>query len=74
MVCTRFIDSYRFLYSSLDNLVKNLDVDGFKILRKEFPDKWHFLNKKLAYPYQYFNNFDDFQKPVNNFNKKDFLQ
>ena len=68
--CITFIDSYRFLSSSLDNLVKNLDVDDFRILRKEFPDKWQYLNKKLAYPYQCFNNIDDYQKPVNNLKKK----
>ena len=33
-VCIRFIDSYRFLSSGLDNLVKNLDMDDFKILKK----------------------------------------
>ena len=44
--CMRFIDSYRFLSDILDNLVKNLDVDGFKILKKEFPDNWYYLNKK----------------------------
>ena len=38
--CIRFIDSYRFLSESLDKLVKNLDVDDFFILEKEFPDKW----------------------------------
>ena len=38
--CIRFFDSYRFLSSSLDNLVKNLDVDDFIIWKKEFPDKW----------------------------------
>ena len=32
--CIRFIDSYRFLSSSLDNLVKNLDVDDFKNFEK----------------------------------------
>ena len=32
--CIRFIDSYRFLSESLDKLVKNLDVDDFKILKK----------------------------------------
>ena len=46
--CIRFIDSYRFLSESLDKLVKNLDEDDFKILKKEFPDKWQYLNKKLA--------------------------
>ena len=37
--CIRFIDSYSFLSSSLDKLVKNLDEDGFEILKKEFADK-----------------------------------
>ena len=72
--CIRFIESYRFLSSSLDKLVKNLDVDDFKILRKEFPDKWQCLNKKLAYPYQYFNNIDDYQKPVNSLKKESKLK
>ena len=71
--CIRFIDSYRFLSESLDKLVKNLDEDDFKILKKEFPDKWQYLNKKLAYPYEYFNNIDDYQKPVDNLKKEDFF-
>ena len=62
--CITFIDSYRFLSSSLDDLVKNLDKDDFVILKKEFPDKWQYLNQKLAHPYQYFNNIDDYKKPV----------
>ena len=57
--CIRFIDSYRFFSDSLDKLVKNLDEDDFKILKKEFPDKWQYLNKNLAYPYEYFNKIDD---------------
>ena len=60
--CIRFIDSYRFVSESLDKLVKNLDEDDFKILKKEFPDKWQYLNKKLAYPYEYFNNINDYKK------------
>ena len=71
--CIRFIDSYRFLSESLDNLVKNLDEDDFKILKKEFPDKWQYLIKKLAYPYQYFNSIDDYKKPVNDLKKEDFF-
>ena len=71
--CIRFIDSYRFLSSSLDSLVKNLDEDDFKILKKEFPDKWLYLNKKLAYPYEYFNSIDDYKKPVHNLENKDFF-
>ena len=57
--CIRFINSCRFLSESLDKLDKNLDVDDFKILKKEFPDKWQYLKKKLAYPYQYFNSIDE---------------
>ena len=71
--CIRFIDSYRFLSSGLDSLVKNLDEDDFKILKKEFPDKWQYLNKKLAYPYEYFNGIDDYKKSVHNLENKDFF-
>ena len=71
--CIRFIDSYRFLSESLDKLVKNLDEDAFKILKREFPDKWQYLNKKLAYPYEYFNSIDDYKKPVDNLKKEDFF-
>ena len=57
----------------MDSLVKNLDEDDFKILKKEFPDKWQYLNKKLAYPYEYFNSIDDYKKPVHNLENKDFF-
>ena len=128
--CIRFIDSYRFLSSSLDSLVKTLvdnsnkklqdlkeevvdndeilnivskiveddrtieylkkdypdeiknleeallDYIGendLKLLKTGFPDKWKYLTKKLAYPYEYFNSIDDYQKPVDNLEKKDFF-
>ena len=71
--CIRFVDSYGFLSESLDKLVKNLDVDVFIILKKDFPDKWQYLNRKLAYPYQYFNSIDDYQNPVDNIKKEDFF-
>ena len=128
--CIRFIDSYRFLSSGLDSLVKSivdnsnkklkdlkkeivdndeiLDIvneiveddrtikdlkedypdeinkleealldymgeNDLKILKTGFPDKWKYLTKKLAYPYEYFNSIDDYQKPVDNLEKKDFF-
>ena len=71
--CIRFIDSYRFLSSGLDRLVKNLDEDDFEILKKEFSNKWQYLNKKLAYPYEYFNCIDAYKKPVHNLENKDFF-
>ena len=128
--CIRFIDSYRFLSSGLDSLVKTI-VDNsnktlgdlkeeivdndeilniineiieyiktikdlkkdypneiknleeallnyigendLKILKAGFPDKWKYLIKKLAYPYEYFNCIDDYQKPVNNLKKEHFF-
>ena len=71
--CIRFIDSYRFLSMSLGGLVTNLDEDDFKILKKEFPDKWQHLNRKPAYPYEIFNSIDDYKKPVDNLKKGDFF-
>ena len=127
--CIRFIDSYRFLSSGLDSLVKSL-VDNsnkklkdlkeeiidndeilnivnkiveddktiqdlkqdfsneikileallnymrendLKILKTGFPDKWKYLTKKLAYPYEYFNSIGDYQKPVDNLEKEHFF-
>ena len=128
--CIRFIDSYRFLSSGSDSVVKTL-VDNshktlknlkeeivdndeilniinkiveddktiedlkkdypneiknlgeallnymgendFKILKTGFPNKWKYLIKKLAYPYEYFNSIDDYQKPVDNLKKEDFF-
>ena len=71
--CIRFIDNYRFLSERLENLVKHLDENEYKILKKEFPDKWQYLNKKLAYPYEYFNNINDYKKSVHNLKKQDFF-
>ena len=131
--CMKFIDTYRFLSSSLDKLVQTLvdnshktlknlkkEVVGddkilnifnelenmidktkrnqsisdlkkkypdkineleeafldyigendLKILKTEFPDKWRYLTKKLAYPYEHFNSIEDYNKPVNNLENK----
>ena len=38
--CIKIIESYRFLSSSSEELVENLDEDDFKILRQVFPDHW----------------------------------
>ena len=43
--CIRFCDRYRFLSMSLDGLVKKLNEVDSKIFKKEFPDKWQYLNK-----------------------------
>ena len=33
---------------------------------KDFPENWNILNKKLAYPFKYFNSIGDCQKPAKN--------
>ena len=68
--CIRFIDTYRFQSMRLDGLVKISDIDDIIILQKEFPDKWQYLNKKLANPYEYFDSTDEYQKSVNNLQKR----
>ena len=47
--------------------------NDLKILKTEFPDKWKYLIKNLAYPYEYVNSIDDYQKPVNSLKKEDFF-
>ena len=59
--CLRFLDSYRFLSSSLDKLVKSLD--NFPIIKLEGMSD-DLFKKKLAYPYEYLN-LDNFQEPLN---------
>ena len=44
-----------------------------RIFKKEFPDKWKYLTKKLAYPYEYFNSIEDYNKPVDNLKNKNFF-
>ena len=63
------------------NEIKNLEEalldymgeNDLKILKTGFPDKWKYLTKKLAYPYEFFNCFEDYQKPVDNLKKEDFF-
>ena len=134
--CIKFIDTYRFLSSSLDKLVQTLvdnshktlknlkkEVIGddkilniinelenlidktkrnqsistlkkkypdknneleeallnymgeydLKILKTEFPDKWKYLTKKLAYPHEYFNSIEDYEKPVDDLENENFF-
>ena len=59
--CLKFLDSYRFLSSSLDKLVKSLD--NFPIMKLEGMSD-DLFKKKIAYPYEYLN-LENFQEPLN---------
>ena len=44
-----------------------------KFRKQDFLTNGNIQLKKLAYPYEYFNCIDDYQKPVDNLEKKDFF-
>jgi hypothetical protein len=56
----RFVDTLRFLPSSLSNLASILPEHSFKETIKEFPDqeKFHLLTRKGVFPYFYIDGLD----------------
>ena len=61
----RFIDSFPFLGSSLDSLVKNLGKDNFKCLSQEFDNNvLDLVKQKGFYPYEYINDFEKFKEKL----------
>ena len=50
----RFIDSFKFMATSLDNLVNNLPKDAFNNVKRYYADdKLSLLTRKGVYPYDY---------------------
>ena len=49
----RFIDSFKFLQTSLSKLVENLQSSDFKNLNKEIKNNSSLLTRKGVYPYDY---------------------
>ena len=63
----RFLDSFRFMGASLDNLVKNLPSDKFEFLEKHF-EMWsskevNLFKQKRFFPYGYINSFEKLREP-----------
>ena len=56
-----------------EDLLDYLGENDLKILKTGFPNKWKYLTKKFAYPYEYFNSIEDYEKSVINLEKKDFF-
>ena len=54
----RFLDSYKFLQSSLGNLVSNLSKDDFHNTKSEFKKNISLLTRKGVYPYDYVSSLD----------------
>ena len=57
-----FIDSYKFMATSLNNLVKNLSKENFIQTRKTFGEKFELLTRKGVYPFDYMNSFEKFNE------------
>ena len=49
----RFLDSYKFLQSSLSNLVSNLSEKDFKVISGEYKKNIELITRKGVYPYDY---------------------
>ena len=62
-----FIDSFQFLSSSLDSLVKNLNEDDFKYLSQECNNNvLDLVNQKEFYPYEHMSGFEKFKEQLPN--------
>ena len=54
----RFIDSFKFLQTSLANLVGNLQPDDFHNTKQIFKENVELLTRKGVYPYDYVSSFE----------------
>ena len=54
-------------------LLNYMGENDLKILETGLPDKWKYSTKKLAYPYEFFNSIDDYQKPIDNLKKEEIF-
>ena len=58
-----FLDSFQFMSSSLDNLVKNLPDEAFKYTQQEFKkEQFNLMKQKGVYPYDHMDSFQKFEK------------
>ena len=54
----RFIDSFKFMATSLDSLVKNLPKESFKNLKEFYEgEQLDLIKRKGVFPYDWFDNF-----------------
>ena len=60
----RFIDSCRFMASSLDKLASNLDDDQCKHLREFYKEEevFRLMRRKGVYPYEYTDGWEKFEE------------
>ena len=42
-------------------------------MKKELPNNWYLLNWKIAYPYEYFKQIEEYSKDISNLTKQDYF-
>ena len=58
-----FLDSFQFMSSSLDDLIKNLPDEAFKYTKQEFKkEQFNLMKQKGIYPYDHMDSFDRFNE------------
>ena len=57
-----FLDSYKFLADSLDNLVKNTSETELKHTKEYFKENFKYACKKGIYPYEHVDDFNKFNE------------
>ena len=59
----RFIDSFKFMSTSLESLVNNLPGDAFNILERYYKgEKLSLVKRKGVYPYEYMDSLERFKE------------
>ena len=58
----RFIDSFKFMASSLDSLVGNLGLEKLIQTKKEFKNKFELISRKGIYPYDFLSGIEKFEE------------
>lgn len=58
----RFVDSFKFLGASLDQLANNLEINDFKHLRQNCitDEQFNLLRRKGVYPYDYMSSWESY--------------
>ena len=62
--CIKFLDRMRFQQDSLEKLTESLKDEDYIHLKRNFPNHWNLLKKKLSYPYEFYKNLEDYEKPI----------
>ena len=63
-----FIDNFRFLSSTLDSLIKNLNKGDFRYLSQESDiNVFDLVKQKELYPYEYMSDFEKFKEELEKF-------